>query len=264
MEQSSIEQDFRELCQQYGLPEGEKALYLAMIFEAGASIMPASSGLPGVFEQARMLKQISFAKRGFSLLVGGIKWDYGAELVEVLRKALVDALHQRVAKRVFEGQAELGINVPASLLEDFKGLSVNMIFSPVSGAGERTIWLHPEGCQPQEEVLNESELDAIIAFGDELKKQVEKMQGRRGTGEVAGPDKSKNPELGGLAGLLLSYLPEDWGTIEKYAFVFDFLELGGWLHFKGEEWEHNARYYSSKEKYDVVKSWVRTAEKIKK
>ena len=263
LEQSSIG-DFKGLCQQYGLPEGEKAFYLAMIYEAGASIMPASNGLPGVFGQARMLKQLSFAGRGFSLLVGGIKEDYDAGQVEVLEKALTDALRQRVAKRTFEGRAELGINVPANLLEDFEGLSMNMIFGPVSGVSERTIWLHPEGCQPQEEGFNESELDAIIAFGDELKEKVEKMQGRRGTGEVASPDKSKNPELGGLAGLLLSYLPEDWGTIEKYAFVFDFLELGGWLHFKGEEWEYNARYYSSKEKYDVVKSWVRTAEKIKK
>ncbi len=261
-EQSS--KDFKALCQQYGLPEDERAFSLSLIFEAGPGIMPVSSGLPEVFGVARMLKQIHFArKRGFSLLARGIKEDYGAEGVEVLGQSLTDALHQWVAKREYLGQAELGINVPDNLFEEFKGLSVNMVFGP-TGVGNRTIWLHPEGCQPQKYGFNLSELDAIIGLGEELKARVEKLKGRRGDKDFGGQDKSRNPELGMLSGLVLKYLPEDMGTISKYAFVFDFLMFGGWLDFKGEMWENDRRFFGSKEKYDEVKSWVRTAEKIKK
>lgn len=264
-EQSSIAQDFKALCQQYGLPEDENQTALLGVYLSGEGMMPASPYLKqDVFGLARMLKQLSFArKRGFSLLVGGIKEDYDAEQVEVLKKPLEDALREKVVKykETWVNPASLGIKgVPKDKMLNLERASLAIILPFAGGEMERRIWLYPEGVNPSEQGFSREELDAILDFEKRVKVVVEKLQGNKERWENEG--RSRLPELGSLAVLIKSYLPGEWEVRKQLTFIADFLFGAGFLDFKGELWKEAFKGKNPAEKDRLVRNWIASYQKV--
>jgi len=264
LEQSSIKKDFEALCNQYGL-QVEQNKVLQAIYEAkqeGYFLMPsfALDNTP-VFDLAKMLKQLYKSAGTFTLKVGGGKKDYSSPiLVEVLKQLLNQALKERVRK-----QEETWVDLGAMGYDNFPigkktNIGASMIVSLWDWGNQEKIIPYPKGVLPSKDAFSETELDAIIDAGKDLKTEVEKMQGKGGgTSEL-----TRNPELGKIALTLKPFLPEEWNSATQNSFVADFLLGAGYLDFKGECWLDGFRDKGKGEKDRQVRDWINSYNREKK
>lgn len=256
LKQSSIKKDFEALCNQYGL-QVEQNKVLQAIYEAkqeGLFQMPsfALDNMP-VFDLAKMLKQLYKSAGTFTLKVGGGKEDYSSPiLVEVLKQLLNQALKERVRK-----QNETWVDLGVMGYEKFPigkktNIGASMVITLWDWGKQEKIILYPEGVIPSQDTFSEWELEAIIDTGKELERVVEKMQGN-GSGTYS---PTRNPELGEMAILLKSHLPEEWNSATQNSFIADFLLGAGFLDFKGDSWLDDFKDKGKAEKDRLVRNWI--------
>lgn len=242
---NKLEEEFLGLCRKYELPErdGDYWFLLDLFRRRRQGISYTIEEILADFrplELAKMLRQLYFADKGFCLRVSGKELEYSKDLAVVLK----DALQAKLGEVVMKSGDRLII---------FKG------FGPGGDRGRGIVAILPEGetCSngPGFDIV---ELDAIIKKEEEIKKLVDASQGRKSRIE-GGPEKSRNPELGKLASWILLCLPKHWQITKKYCFVFDYLVLGGWTDFKGEQWKDECGTMVEKEKYDWIKRMLKSA-----
>ena len=275
-ELSSIRKDFDALCEQYGLPKDEMSEALFGIFLSRGVLMPSSTYEgQSVFEIARMLKQLSgVGIAGFTLQnVGGVTRNtYSSpELVEVLKKSLVDALKARVRKiedawvtpdyiRFRDSPEDKMVNVRASMaviLQTISGGEEREVYQE-----ERLVYIYPEGVHPSQDSFSEQELEAIINYGERLAEWEKKMMGNKERWMKDGA--SRLPELGKLAEIIIRRLPVGWTMADKLNFVAGYLYRGGYLDFKDAVWLNEFEKMGRKKKDRMVRNWINSYQQSQK
>jgi len=259
-ELSSIRKDFDALCEQYGLPKDEKSEALfGILLSRDLLVQSIFYDGQSVFEIARMLKQLSgVGSAGFTLQnVGGVTRNtYSSpELVEVLKKSLVDALQKKVVKHneTWVNPSSLGFKgVPKDKMLNLGKAHLDIILNLNGVEVETGIYLYPEGVHPSQDSFSEQELDAILGYGKRLADRLEKMKGNK----VNFSTSTRNPELGKLVLVLSQHLPEDWNDATRNAFLADYLCLAGVLDFKGTDWVENFKGKLKEDKGRQVRRWV--------
>ena len=263
-EQSCIKNDFEALCTQYGLQEGEGRVFLEGIFgfkRMGHLDLPSLCfEKQPAFEIARMLKQLLYTDRDFSLKVGGNKVDYSNHsLVEVLKQLLEEALKERVQKydETWICPSSLGHNDFPKDKSYNVGPSMSIVLIPLTGLEKRI--LYPSGVQLSRDSFSVEELDAIIKAGDELKEVLEKLSGNL----MDYSSHSRNPDLGKLALSFKEKLPGEWNDATKNSFIADYMLKAGFLDVKGDSWLDGFKDKGKGEKDRQVRDWINSYERAK-
>lgn len=237
------------LCDQYGLPKDSTSNYLTLVdvytakmkgeYYTNAEINADSTAV----DLANMLRKISIGGGAFT--IAGNPYKYRNEaFIEGLRKYLTDELLKRVEK------------VP-----QYNYLLLSVGFGSGGYQGRGHIVPVPDGdILPKNEGFSKSELDALIAKGEELKYFVEISEGKVQKFYKEGKH-TYQAELGELAECFLQGLPENWTITNKNCFVADFMRISGFLDKRGDSYLYEFDKFDKDRKNKEVKAWMNAYDK---